>query len=324
MDEFQFIDSIKQKYYKQPSVIKGIGDDAAILRHTDEDTIVAMDTMVDEIHFSKKTTEPFHIGYRVLAANISDIAAMGGKPTSYLVSIAIPKSSTLEQLHEIYEGMSALADCFQMDLIGGDTVSSNVLTITVTVIGTVKKDRVRYRSDAKIGDDIFVTGTLGDAACGLDVLLNERDNLNKYTDMIDRHRMPMPRVTFANACQTISRLSLNDISDGISSEANEIANASKVCLNINYEAIPKHHLLQEFSKEKVEQWVLSGGEDFELVGTVAKSNWDQLVTIAEQTNTKVTKIGTVEEDPTGNGVVLLSKENQTTVLNKSGYTHLRG
>lgn len=196
MDEFQFIQSVTPKFYRQPNVMKGIGDDAAIIRNQHEDTILTVDTMVDMIHFSLKTTKPYHVGYRALAANISDIAAMGGKPTSFLVSIVIPDDWQDQQLNEIYQGMKDLAKNFQMDLIGGDTVSGKQLTLTITVIGSVPpQGRARYRSQAKQGDIVFVTGTLGDSACGLHILLhgneNEHDN---YEYFIKRHQMPMPRL----------------------------------------------------------------------------------------------------------------------------------
>src|SRR5690625_1179857 len=143
MDEFQFIDSIKQSTYRQALLLKGIGDDAAVYRADYHDVVTAVDTFVENIHFSQKTMNYFHVGYRSLAANISDIAAMGAEPKFYLVSIVIPKHVTDEQLQEIYAGMKQLAKQFDIDLIGGDTVSGEQLIITITIIGYVMKGKAR-------------------------------------------------------------------------------------------------------------------------------------------------------------------------------------
>src|SRR5690625_2556418 len=173
MDEFEFINQIKQRTYKQHSVVKGIGDDAAVFRPTTNDVVTAVDTFVEGIHFTPVTTTPFHVGYRALAANISDIAAMGAMPKFYLVSIVVPKKIEESALLQIYDGMKEIANNYQMDLIGGDTVSGEQLVISITVIGYLPTQKIRYRSDAKEQDIIFVTGTLGDSAAGLHILLND-------------------------------------------------------------------------------------------------------------------------------------------------------
>ncbi|MGP4042602.1 thiamine-phosphate kinase [Gracilibacillus sp. D59] len=324
LEEFDFIRSVKPDFYRQSSVVKGIGDDAAIIRHTNDDIITTVDTMVENVHFSTKTTEPFHIGYRALAANISDIAAMGGKPTSYVVSIVIPDRWMATELQEIYNGMNQLAKKFNMDLIGGDTVSGEQLVLSITVLGTVLKGKARYRSDAQENDIIFVTGTLGDAACGLHILLKaSQTDHEKYRYFINRHRMPMPRVSFINQCRDIKRMSLNDISDGIANEANEIAEASNKTLIIDYDKVPSHPQLSDFSSEQQFTWMLSGGEDFELMGTVSERDWEQLEIIAKKTNTNISAIGTVRNDSKKNGTVWLEHNHQLKKLEKSGYTHLR-
>ncbi|WP_163538256.1 thiamine-phosphate kinase [Gracilibacillus sp. YIM 98692] len=325
MDEFAFIQSIKQAYYKQPSVVKGIGDDAAIIRQPYQDIITTVDTMVESIHFSTETTEPYHIGFRALAANISDIAAMGGIPSSYLVSMTIPNHWSQESLQAIYAGMDGLAKQYQMDVIGGDTVSGEQLTVTITVIGYVPKGKARYRSQAREGDIVFVTGTLGDSACGLHMLLKGVKDISQEDQyFIERHRMPVPRVSFAKACQSLNRIVFNDVSDGIANEANEIAEASQLTLQLNYNDIPVHAYLRQFEENQVMEWALSGGEDFELIGTVSPNEWGQLKKIANQTDTMLTAIGTVLNKPKQNGMVLLEKKSRIATLEKSGYTHLRG
>ncbi|MGN8647969.1 thiamine-phosphate kinase [Gracilibacillus sp. HCP3S3_G5_1] len=324
LEEFDFINSIQPDFYRQSSVIKGIGDDAAIVRHTNEDVIMTVDTMVEGVHFSSKTTEPYHIGYRALAANISDIAAMGGKPVSYVVSIVIPDNWSSEDLREIYHGMDGLARVFNMDLIGGDTVSGKQLVLSITVLGTVLKGKARYRSDAQENDIIFVTGTLGDAACGLHMLLNgSQTDYDHYRYFINRHQMPMPRVSFINQCSHIKRMALNDVSDGIANEANEIAKASDKTLIIDYHKVPSHPQLSDFSPEQRFNWVMSGGEDFELIGTVSERDWEQVRKIAQQTDIDISAIGVVQNDKKKNGTVWLRHHDELKKLEKSGYTHLR-
>ena len=132
MDEFKFIDSIKQNTYKQSSLIKGIGDDAAVFRQNYQDVVTAVDTFVENVHFSRKTMDPYHIGYRVLAANISDMAAMGATPAYYMISIVIPENWSEAELQEIYQGMGGIASTYKMDLIGGDTVGGSELLVLLT------------------------------------------------------------------------------------------------------------------------------------------------------------------------------------------------
>lgn len=322
MKEFDFIRAIQPSNLRQAHVIKGIGDDAAILRTPYQDTILTVDTMVENIHFSHQTVTPFHIGWRALAANISDIAAMGGYPIAYLVSITVSDKWTENELMEIYNGMDLLASNYGMDLIGGDTVVGQELSISITVVGTVDKDRARYRSHARDGDIVFVTGELGGAACGLHVLLHEplelHDSLQR---VIRKHQMPVPNVDFIKSCQSISRMALNDISDGLASEANEIAASSDLALVIDPSKIPVPKELQRFSEHLQYDWKMSGGEDFELVGTIAQKDWSKLQKIASANQLPITKIGTVFHDPDKNGCAWVKKNNQLHRLESSGYRH---
>ncbi|MCZ0704193.1 thiamine-monophosphate kinase [Natronobacillus azotifigens] len=322
MDEFAFIDSIKQTKYRHASVIKGIGDDAAVFRENYQDVVTAVDTFVENVHFSRKTMAPFHIGYRVLAANISDMAAMGATPKSYLISIVVPKDWTDEELQEIYQGMNQIAKEYRLDLIGGDTVSGNELVVSVTINGAVEKNKARYRSHVRAGDVLFVTGTLGDSAAGLAVLL--REEFSEFTNkdyLLSRHRQPTPRVEFAKGLAEIDRVALNDISDGIASEANELAKASNITIHVEKDKLPKHEALEQFPQEDQLEFLLNGGEDFELVGTVSEENWEKAKEIAKKTKTSITKIGYATDVNTTNGHVFLYTNGEKELLKPSGYTH---
>jgi len=320
MDEFSFIDAIKQQTYKQSSTVKGIGDDAAVFRLPSNDIVTSVDTFVDEIHFSKKTMDPFYVGYRALAANISDIAAMGASPAYYLVSIVVPKTWDIIDIKEIFDGMKALAGEYKMDLFGGDTVSGNELAISVTIIGYTEKNKARYRSAAKAGDVVFATGTLGDSRAGLHILLHP-DQYKEDDFLIRRHRMPSPRADFARHLDGFSRLALNDISDGLANEANEIAEASNVTMTIKDTQVPLSKEYIHFSSQQKNDWQYYGGEDFELLGTVSKEAWPEVQRIAEKTGTMVTEIGYISD--CGAPGVFLEKNNKRKRLQKMGYTHLK-
>lgn len=321
MDEFEFIDSIKQRYYRQSSTIMGVGDDAAVFRSSYQDIVTAVDTFVEDVHFSRNTMEPFYIGYRALAANISDMAAMGAKPISYLISIVIPKGWDYAELEEIYRGLGTIAQEYNLDLIGGDTVTGKELVISVTINGVVTRGKARYRSLMKSGDYIFVTGSLGDSAAGLELILNGNAEGRDSEFLINRHRLPTPRVNFSSQLEQIDRVALNDISDGIASEANELAEASKLTIYLDEREIPVSNALKQFSSDQQRDFMLSGGEDFELVGSVAPSDWESVKNIAKKTNTPIKKIGYVKDEQMYNGKVIIIRENGNQLLKPSGYVH---
>lgn len=323
MDEFQLINLIKQNYYRQPTLIYGIGDDAAVFQQSNKNIVTAVDSFVEDIHFSKETMAAFHIGYRSLAASVSDLSAMGAKPAFYLVSIVVPPTKEMAEIKEIFNGMNSFAQKYHMDLIGGDTVTGKELALSITVIGYAKSNNIPYRHQAKDGDIIFVTGTLGDSQAGLYALQNKLTIKNeKY--FVNRHRQPQPRVTFAQRLSCIKRISLNDISDGIANELYEIADHSQVNLLIKDSLMPTHQDLAQFCDELIKQWVYFGGEDFELVGTADKDDWQTIKKIASQTNTKVTKIGYVNNRlHKRRGQVFLEIDQQKKLLPKKGYIHLK-
>lgn len=322
MDEFSLINKIKQSYYRQASLIKGVGDDGAVFRETAEDIVTVTDMFVEGVHFTRQTMTPKQIGYKALAGNLSDLAAMGAKPMFYLVSIVVP-SSWQEDVIALYKGMESIAKTFQIDLIGGDTVSGEQLTVSITMIGRVLSERVRYRSLAKPGDILFVTGTLGDSQAGL-FLLQSKQTFRNEQYFIKRHQYPFPRVSFSLALEEIDRIAFNDISDGLMSEAKEIAIASGVNLVIDDSLIPIDPNYYQFNLKQQEEWKLFGGEDFELLGATSPRNWERIKMIAKNTNTPVTKIGYVESlnHKDEDGEVFLIVKGKKKIVNRRGYTHL--
>ena len=319
-DEFQFIKNIQPKELFSKDKVIGIGDDAAIYEVDGSfDQVVCVDTMVEDVHFAEKTMDPYSIGYKALASNISDIAAMGGIPQYYLVSITIPPHWTENSLKDIYKGMQAIASTYKMDLIGGDTTStSSKLVISVTVIGKVENGKKLLRSNAKDGDVVFVSGTVGDAAAGLDILLHDRKG--KYEALIKAHQQPTPRVELGRVLSLFERVSLNDISDGLASELLEIAEASLVNIFIEEKSLPISKDILDYNKSRALKWALTGGEDFELVGTIAEKDWDVLLRICNDREIDIKKIGRVK---VGNGQVFIKSDKKVEELNKSGFNHFR-
>ncbi|HZH61461.1 MAG TPA: thiamine-phosphate kinase [Metabacillus sp.] len=326
MDEFDFINKVKPNRTFQQNVKVAIGDDAAIYESSQGyHQVVCVDTMVEGVHFLRGLSSPFEIGYKALAVNISDLAAMAATPLYYLVSLAVPANWQEDDLLGIYEGMKQLSEEYKMDLLGGDTVStSDKLVITVTVIGEVEQGRSTLRSKAKIDDIVFVTGTIGDSAAGLAILLGQAtvhtQSLKTY--LIQKHKMPTPQVKVGRIAGGLNRASLNDVSDGLASELNEIAEASDVGIIIEEEALPiSDELLSLQSSYNIQSWVLYGGEDFELVGTTSQESWEKLKHACDDIGVQVTKIGVVQ--PNHNGVLLKTKNQDYIKLDKLGYNHFK-
>ncbi len=319
-DEFEFIRKISPKQGLSQDVIVGIGDDAAIVRPiVGMDMIACTDTMVEDVHFKRETMSPFQIGYKALAANISDIAAMGGIPAFYLVSIVIPKHWAESEIVEIYEGMAFLADQHKMALIGGDTVSTKrPLVVNITVLGRVEQDRCLRRSSAKPGDLVFLTGTVGDSAAGLHILLSEKAMKEPYKQLIKKHQMPTPQTDAGRILVEISGVSANDISDGVASEARELAEASCVDIIIEEELIPLSTEIKVFGAVQALQWDLFGGEDYELIGTASQEQWKDIQKAFMDLNLNVTKVGEVQK---GSGKVFLKKLDHIIELKKMGFNH---
>jgi thiamine-monophosphate kinase len=320
MDEFSFIKAIKPNHYKQSSVVTGIGDDGAVVQPAiGSQMVIATDTMVENVHFSFDYMSYEDVGYRVLAANLSDLAAMGSTPLYYIVNVSGPNEVTNKQLVRIMNGMRELAEQYNMDLIGGDTTSSQELIITVTVFGELHSKCKRLRSHAKPKDVVFVTGYLGESGYGFQLI--KSDQLETGSRFINQHIRPIPRLDFAHAIKAIKRVSLNDVSDGISSELNEIAEASHVSIVIDWNDIPIHPDIAHLNDQQLEKLALSTGEDFQLVGTCSEESWNNIKTMCSDQKIKVTKIGEVLPFTKQQPSVYITKNGKRRKLNSDGYQH---
>lgn len=328
-DEFEFIDQIKPASHHQPSLVMGIGDDAAVYTSTQGmREVVCVDTMIEGVHFTKETLSPNQIGRKALAINVSDLAAMGAVPRFYLVSIAIPAVWEDEEVNDLYKGMQEVADRWKMDLIGGDTVSAKeALVITVTAIGQVEEGVSLYRSQAAPGDIVFVTGPVGSSAAGLELLLEKgrHASFNKSeSELVLMHQQPEPQVEAGRLCAgTQARMSLNDISDGVASEASELAVASEVSITLQADKIPFHPALDEVVKgqEKKLAFAFNGGEDFQLIGTIEKTAFSSFLENALRAGIQIYPIGEVKEK--AEHPVFIKDKDLIEPLQKGGFNHFK-
>ncbi len=300
-----------------------VGDDAAVISPSPgRSTVVTCDTMMEGVHFLPETMSPENIGWKLLASNISDIAAMGGEPRYAFISLAVPDHWDKRGLQGIYRGLYELATQFKIMIMGGDTVRSpHSLVLTLTLLGEVEQGEALTRSMAKPGDVVFITGSVGDAAAGLHLLLHEKEKVVSYPKLVAAHQQPMPQVKAGRWLVTNKiRAACDDISDGLAQEAWEIASASNVRLVLYKDKIPLSQELQQYASEKEMDpwdWILYGGEDFQLLGTTSA---ESLFNLREKMPKEFTlsMIGVVES---GGPAVVLETEGERKLLPARGYNH---
>jgi thiamine-monophosphate kinase len=324
LGEFGLIDRIKSNtsLYHNETVL-GIGDDAAVIDAGDYYTLVSTDLLIEGVNFDLTYTPLKHLGYKAVAINVSDIAAMNGVPHQITVSLAISNRFGLSDVDEIYEGINAACEAYNVDLIGGDTSSSRSgLIISVSVIGKVEKQKISYRSGAKANDIVCVTGDLGAAYMGLQVLEREKQEFSANPNMqpkiedksyiIGRQLKPEGRTDIVHDLNEIGVVptSMIDISDGLASEILHLSKHSQKGFTVFFENIPiENSTLEtssEFSLNPIAS-VISGGEDYELLMTISQEDFEKVKNIAE-----ITPIGFVT-DEIENWLVLNSGEKTKIV-----------
>ncbi len=313
-------------------VAEGIGDDAAIVASPDgHEWLLAMDTMVEEIHFRPETMEDADIGYKALAANVSDIAAMGGIPRYALVSVSVPQAWGPERMKAVFDGLYACAEQYDIAVVGGDTTSSpKHLVLAVALAGTVEAGRAIKRSGARSDEIVFVTGPVGLSAGGLHGMLapvagsrNNRPPRRPPQRLIRAHRRPRPSVRAGRLLAERGwASSLNDVSDGLASEAWEIAEASGIRIVLREAALPLSGELASYASDcgvNPAEWMLYGGEDYVLLGTAAKASETAVKEAFRAEGLPFFVIGHTEEGPPS--VELLTEGGLRRALHKRGYNH---
>ena len=333
LGEFGLIDHLtKNITIEQPSTLKGIGDDAAVLDFKDFKTIVSTDLLIEGVHFDLAYMPLKHLGYKAVVVNVSDICAMNATATQITVSIAVSNRFPVEALEELYEGIALAAKIYNVDIIGGDTTSSQKgLVISITAIGQAKEETIIYRNGAKENDLLVVTGDIGAAYMGLQVLEREKQvfqvnpnnqpDLDNYTYLIERQLKPEARKDIKELLEklAVKPTAMIDISDGLSSEILHICKQSKVGCNLFEEKIPIDpqfiSVCEEFNIDSTTV-AINGGEDYELLFTIAMEDFDKI-----KGNPNFTVIGHVT--PESEGIHLITRANTKILLKARGWDALQ-
>ena len=331
--EFGFIEKIRSAMKdKNPNVVLGIGDDAAIFKPTKgHEMVFTTDMLVEGRHFDFKWISPWQLGAKTMAVNVSDCAAMGAKPTAAVVSLGVPANFPLKDLEAFYDGLKGWGEQFGAQVVGGDTVGSDKFVVNVALVGEVETGKALRRSGAKVGDALFVTGTLGDSAAGLHSLQhpsNKKDG-EKHSEahLIKRHLTPVPRFTVGRVLSSKKLASSAiDISDGLSSEVHHLCEESGVGAEIHEEALPISPFLTHYCGENglnPLEFVLNGGEDYELLFTVPLTRISEAVQkLPAETGTAVKSIGRMV--PKSKGITLITKKGGRMPLVAKGFDHFAG
>jgi len=320
--EFGLIDLISADTITDSSqIVKGIGDDCAVLRTADENyyQLFTTDMLIESIHFSKLIADE-DIGYKAITCNISDIAAMGGIPQNCLVSLGVPATIEVSRIERLYQGMKQACREYYVNIIGGDMVRSpQGIIINVAMTGTVNSAAVVYRSGAQTGDLVAVSGRLGLSEIGLLLLQNNVEPTSAYEPFFAKHCRPKARVELGLKLAKGGATAMNDISDGLASELNEIAVSSSVGVLIDEQLIPVAGLpsaVEALLDKTPLQCALYGGEDYELVFTIKPSDYALL---DQDTRAELVVIGTVTEELSG--LWLRDDAGQMRKLESRGYNH---
>lgn len=332
LGEFGLIQELtKDIKLENKSSIYGVGDDAAVIeRNKDEYTLISTDMLVEGVHFNLMYTPLKHLGYKAVVVNLSDIYAMNGVAEQITVSIALSNRFPKEAIEEIYEGIKLACKLYNIDLIGGDTTSSlSGLIISVTAIGKVSQEKVVYRNGAKENDLIVVTGDLGAAYMGLQVLEREKEvyktnpdiqpDLDGFDYLLERQLKPEARKDIVELLEKLDVLptSMIDISDGLASEIFHICKNSDSGANIYDEKLPIDTKVSttaiDFNIDP-STCVLNGGEDYELLFTIKQEDFDKI-----KGNPHLTVIGHITDK--NSGIYFIDKQGAAIKLKAQGWNH---
>lgn len=332
LGEFGLIDRIKTKFNLQNTEsVKGIGDDAAVIDIGDQYMLISTDMLLEGVHFDLSYAPLRHLGYKAVAVNVSDIAAMNGIAKSITVGIGLSNRISVEAVDEIYEGIKFACEDYKVDLIGGDTTSSRSgLVISITVTGLVDKDKVAYRSGAKANDILCVTGDLGAAYFGLQILEREKQeyianpsmqpDLEEKSYLVGKQLKPEARADIIHELAEVGVVpsAMIDISDGLASEILHLSTQSGVGALIFEDKLPIEDITMltatEFNISPVTA-ALNGGEDYQLLFTVKQADFDKIKNISD-----ITPIGYMTEDK---AVELVLNSGAKASIQAQGWNHLQ-
>ncbi|BCA54261.1 Thiamine-monophosphate kinase [Nitrospira sp. KM1] len=330
--EFDLIRTIRNRYGRATrSIAHGIGDDAAVVSWTGRQGLLTTDLVAEGIHFDLRTATLIDVGYRAAAANLSDIAAMGGRPEYLLVALAIPRSGKNVDVARLYRGIMAACRPYDVRLIGGDTSASACgWFISITLTGSATHGRPLLRSGARNGDGLYVTGTIGDSRAGLKLLQSRRPkrsdahvSLPHRRFLIRRHLRPDARIAMG---QWLSRenfpTSAIDLSDGLSGDLRHVCRESGVGAEVQMNSFPLSPALRAYARSAgldAASIALAGGEDYELLFTVASTVRSRFERSAARQNIPVTRIGVIR--PASAGIRVSWPDGRTSPLPRISYEH---
>ncbi len=331
LGEFGLIDRLsKDIELKNSSTVKGIGDDAAVLDYNKKQIVVTTDMLVEGIHFDLSYSPLKHLGYKAVVVNISDVLAMNAKPKQITVSIAVSARTSVESLDELYAGIKEACKVYNVDLVGGDTSSSRSgLIISITAIGEADKENVVYRKGAQENDLICVTGDLGAAYMGLQLLMREKEvykvnpdsqpDLSGYEHVLEKQLKPEAPADIIDklAKMKVKPTAMIDISDGLSSDIIHICKASDVGCVLHEDKLPIDNSTRRFGQEiEVHGTIaaLNGGEDYELLFTVSMSDYETIKRYPE-----ISVIGHITNKD--KGYSLVTGDGNYLPLEAQGFNH---
>tara|TARA_R110002020_G_scaffold122487_6_gene277963 strand:+ start:98153 stop:99199 length:1047 start_codon:yes stop_codon:yes gene_type:complete len=329
LGEFGLIEHLTKDFtLSHESTLKGIGDDAAVLDFKSKKTVLSTDLLIEGVHFDLAYVPLKHLGYKSVMVNLSDIYAMNAKATQITVSLAVSNRFPLQALEEFYNGVALAAKVYNVDLVGGDTTSSTKgMLISITAIGEAEQENLTYRSGAKPNDLLVVSGDLGAAYCGLQVLEREKEvfkanpnsnpDLSMYSYIVERQLKPEARKDIVELLKKLEVLptSMIDISDGLSSEILHLCKQSAVGCNLYEDKIPLDPTVistcEEFNIDST-LVALSGGEDYELLFTIDQKEFPKI-----KGNPHFTVVGHMTEK--AEGAHLISRNNSKIPLTAQGW-----
>jgi len=327
--EISLIEHLTNRFcIENESTVKGIGDDGAVLQFDSNKTVVSTDMMVEGVHFDLSFMPLKHLGYKAIVNAISDLAAMNATPTQVLISVAVSNRFPLEALDELFDGFNTAAKAYKLDVVGGDTTSSNKgLIISITAIGKANEEAIAYRVGAAINDLIVVTGDIGAAYMGLQVLDREKQvflvnpnnqpDLEPYSYLIERQLKPEARTDIKELLEKmeVKPTSMIDITDGLASEVMHLCKQSGTGCNIYEDKLPLDpqliNVCEEFNINSTTV-ALNGGEDYELLFTVSMEDFDKV-----KHNPHLSIIGHMTDAASGTNLV--TRGNNVIALKARGW-----
>lgn len=331
LGEFGLIDLLsKDNINSQVSTIKGIGDDAAVIDVGDHYQLITSDMLIEGVHFDLSYIPLQHLGYKAVAVNVSDVAAMNGVPQQITVNLGLSNRFSVEAVEVIYEGIRAACEAFQVDLVGGDTTASRSgLILSVTALGKVDKEKVVYRSGAKDKEILCVTGDLGGAYVGLQILEREKQEflanpnmqpkLDKYPYVVGRQLRPQARMDIIHELGDLGIVptSMIDVSDGLASDLFHLCKQSGLGAAIYEDKFPidkeAYETAAEFSLDP-NTCALNGGEDYELLFTITQEDFEQI-----KNHDSIHTIGYMQEASKGKAMV--TRSGNVVELKAQGWKH---